>query len=312
MTLRIRFRWVWWILLAGIIGVVIYFLTHKKELLKFVVPEITKITLVEADIHSDTAFLKIHAIAQNNAPYRISVDSILCELSLDGTRLLSENQYIGLSQAPKEADTISFRVKVPISRTQQKIQSLQKQDTTGISLRATIIYSTRKLNFTKNKTIDVPIPPRLRIVKTVKRSVQPLKKDLKADLYLEIVNEGKNIDLKIRDLSYTLAIGKDLSTRGKYGKDIAIRPRSAEVLKFPLDFRMNRPVSTILKVWTDTDRVPYRLRLDGKLDAGKLKGVPFIIRGSGTLEIVKEEKKRAEKKRAREKKKQEKEQEKER
>jgi hypothetical protein len=52
--------------------------------------------------------------------------------------------------------------------------------------------------------------------------------------------------------------------------------------------------------------VPYRLRLDGKLDAGKLKRIPFVIYGSGTLEIVKEEKQRAEKKREKERKKEEK------
>jgi LEA14-like dessication related protein len=290
MTLRIRARWVVLILLAGITGVVVYYLTHKKELLKYVVPEITKITLIEADIHSDTAFLQIHAIAQNNAPYRISVDSILCELSLDGTKLLSEKQYVGLSQEPDQADSITFYVKVPISRTKNKIESLQQQDTTGLTLHATVIYSSRKLNFTKNETIEVPVPPRLRIVKTVRKTVQPLKKDLTADLYLEIVNEGKNLDLRIRDLGYRLTIGKDLSTRGKYGKAIAIKPRSAAVLKFPLHFRMNRPAATIVKVWTDTDRVPYHLRLDGKIDAGRMKRIPFIINGYGSLEIVKEEK----------------------
>lgn len=301
MTLRIRFGWAAGILLAGIVGVVVYYLLNKKELLKYVVPEITKITLIEADIHSDTAFIKIHAIAQNKAPYHISVDSIICDLSIGGTKLLSEKEHVGLSQEPNQADTVLFTVKVPISRTQNKINSLQDQDSTGLSLHVTIVYSSRKIEFTKNETIEVPIPPRLRIVKTEQRSVKPFKKELKTDLYLEIINDGKNLDLSIHDLRYRITIGHDLTTRGKYGKSIYIKPRSGEVLVFPLHFRMQQPAATILKVWTDTDRVPYHLRLDAAIDAGKMKRIPVIIRGSGTLEMRKEkehrEKRRAERKR---------------
>jgi len=273
-------------------GLAAYLLTHKQKLLRYVVPEITKITLIEADIHNDTAFIDVYAIAKNNAPYRIDVDSIECELWLGGTKLLSEKEYVGLSQQPKESDTVKFSVTLPVSGTRDKILSLRRKgDSTGLSLHASIIYSSRKLSFDRNKQIEVPIPPRFRIVKTERRSVKPLQKDLKADLYLEITNEGKNLDLQIHDLSYDLVIGSDLSTRGKYGHDIVIKPQTSKTLIFPLDFRMNHPAATILKVWTDVDRVPFKLTLKGYIDAGNMKRIPTVIHGAGKLEIVNEDKK---------------------
>jgi LEA14-like dessication related protein len=293
-----RFKYVALLLLLVLGGGTAYYLTHKQKLLKYVVPEITKITLIEADIHHDTAFIDVYAIAQNNAPYPINIDSIVCDLSLGGTKLLSEKQYIGLSQLPQQSDTVKFSITLPISRTRDTIVSLKRQnDSTGLSLHATVIYSSHKLSFTKNKEIEVPIPPQFKILKTVKKSVRPFRKDLKADLYLAIINDGKDLDMNIHDLSYKIVIGNDLSTSGKYGKKIIIDPQTSKTLVFPLDFRMHHPASTILKVWSDQDRVPFRLTLKGYIDVGKMKRVPVIIHGSGKLEIVNEEKRRQQKKR---------------
>lgn len=291
-----RFKHFLLVLLLMIAGTVVYFMVNKKAALSFILPEIKKITLIKAHIHSDTAYVEIYAIAQNNAPYKISIDSIVCDLSLGGTKLLSEKEHIGLSQKSHQADTVHFSVKIPISHTRNTIQHLQSQDTAGLSLHASIIYSVRKLNFSKNKQIDVPIPPRIRILKTEKKSLKLLKKDLKVDLLLEIINDGKNLNTTIQDLHYQLRIGQDLDTKGVFKKTVMIRPHSSVQLKIPIDFNMEHPAATLIKVWTDNDRVPYNLRLTGFIDAGKMHRIPVIIDVAGTMEIVKAKKEHGRKK----------------
>jgi LEA14-like dessication related protein len=296
MTLKIRFTYVLVIVLLGTIGLGIYLFIEKQKMLNLILPEMTEITLIKADIHSDTIFVEVHAIVVNRAPFSMNIDSIVCDLALGGTKLVSTSQYVGVRQLIGESDTVMFSVKVPISLTRNKIVSLQSQDSTGVTIDATIIYSGYKLKLAKGKTIGVPVPPELRVIKTEQKKLSLLKKDVKVDLYLEVINEGKNLSLDISDLQYELTIGNDLYTKGNYPKDIYIRPRSSVILKFPLDFSMKNPMKTILKVWADNDRVPFKLMLSGYIYAGKMKRIPVVIFTSGQLEIVNEQKKKSEKK----------------
>ena len=297
MVLRIRLRFVLLLLFFGIVGLGIYLFIRKQKMLNLLLPEMTEITLIKANIHDDTAFVEVSAVVVNRAPYPMHIDSIVCDLTLGGTRLVSTNQYVGVQQESGDVDTVSFSVNIPISHTRNTIQNLQDQDSTGVAIHATIVYSGFRLKLAKGKKIEVPVPPKLRILKTERKGLKLLKKDVKVDLFVEITNEGKNLSLDIHDLQYELTLGNDLATSGKYPEDLSIRPHSSLTLMFPLDFTMNNPVETILKVWTDNDRVPFRLKLSGFLDAGNMKRIPVVIFASGKMEIVNEEKKKAQKKR---------------
>ncbi|ASS49075.1 MAG: hypothetical protein A3D31_04910 [Candidatus Fluviicola riflensis] len=265
-------------------------------MLNLLLPEMTEITLIEANIHNDTAYIEVHGVVVNRAPYPMHIDSIVCDLTLGGTKLVSTNQYVGVHQESGDVDTVSFSVKIPISHTREKIDSLQSQDSTGVAIHATIVYSGFRLKLAKGKRIQVPVPPKLRIIKTERKELRLIKKDVQVDLFLEITNDGKNLSLDIHDLQYELVIGNDLTTKGYYPKDLFIRPRSSLILKFPLDFTMNHPMQTIRKIWSDNDRVPFKIKLSGFLDAGEMKRIPVVIFASGKMEIVNEQKKKAEKK----------------
>lgn len=296
MILKIRFWYVLSIMLLGIVGFAVYLFIEKQKMLNLILPEITKITLIKANIHSDTVFIEVDAIVVNKAPYSMRIDSIVCDLSLGGTKLISTSQYVGVNQLSGESDTVKFSVNVPISFTRNKIDSLQGQDSTGIALHTTIVYSGFRIRLARGKKIEVPVPPEFRIVKTERKKMRLLKKNVKVDMFLEVINDGKQLSLDIRHLQYDLTIGNDLISKGSYAKDIHIRPQSSVILKFPLNFTMKNPMKTIMKVWTDNDRVPFRLKLSGYLDAGKMKGIPVVIFASGKLEIVNEQKKKALKK----------------
>ncbi|MES2555245.1 MAG: hypothetical protein V4604_03790 [Bacteroidota bacterium] len=299
MTLRIRFRFVLMLLLFGICGIGIYIFIKKQKMMNLLIPEMTEITLIKADIHDDTAFIEVNAVVVNRAPYPMHIDSIVCDLSLGGTKLVSTNQYVGVHQESGDVDTVSFSVKIPISHTREKIDSLQNQDSTGVAIHATIVYSGFRLNLAKGKRIQVPVPPELRIIKTERKELRLLKKNVQVDLFVEVTNDGKNLSLDIHDLQYELTIGNDLTTKGRYPEDLSIRPMSSMILKFPMNFTMNHPMKTIRKVWTDNDRVPFRIMLSGYLDAGTMKRIPVVIFASGKMEIVNEQKKKAQKKQKR-------------
>jgi len=294
---RTRFNYflLFLILGLGVLTMIIY--VRRQKLLNLLLPEMTEITLVRGEIHNDTLFLNVNAIVLNKAPYDMRIDSIVCDLTLGGTNLVSTSQYVGINQKSGESDTVSFAVNVPISRTRREIRSLQGQDSTGVAIHATIVYSGLRIKLTKGKKIEVPVPPELRVIKTERTDLKLLKKDVKVDLFLEVINNGKNLSLDIEDLQYELTISNDLVTKGKYQKDVYIRPYSSLVLKFPLDFTMKHPAATIVKVWTDNDRVPFRLMLSGYLNVGKMKRVPVVLFASGKMEMVNEQRNRAQKKR---------------
>ncbi len=290
------------LLILGGLGYGIYYFVKRNKLMNLLVPEVTEITLIKATIHSDTAFMEVNTVVVNKAPYPMSIDSIVCDLSLGGTKLVSVSQYVGIKQESGESDSVKFSVHIPISHTRNKIRSLQDQDSTGLKIEAAIVYSGFKLPFIRSRKIEVPVPPQFKIVKTEKK-VRLFKKDIEAELFLSIINEGKNLSLDLHDLQYSITIGSDLASRGKFPRDVSIRPQSSQVLRLPLNLEMKHPLGTIFKVMGDKDRVPFRLTLSGYLDAGNMKRIPTVIIAYGKMELVNEEKKKADKQRKKERKK---------
>lgn len=62
MMLKIRFRHVLLILLLGIIGYTIYFFIQRQKMLNLLVPQVTEITLIKANIHADTAYIEVNTL----------------------------------------------------------------------------------------------------------------------------------------------------------------------------------------------------------------------------------------------------------
>lgn len=302
MILKLRLWPIILILFIGGAGYLIYYFIQRHKMLNLLIPEVTEITLIKADIHQDTAYIEVNTIVTNKAPYEMNIDSVICDLAVGGTLLVSTSNYVGLRQQSGESDSVKFAVKIPISHTRNKILSLQDQDSTGLSISATIVYSGMKIPFMKSKKIEVPVPPKFKVLKT-ERKVKLFKKDIEAQLFLGIINEGKNLSLDLHDLQYEIIIGDDLVSKGKFPRDVSIRPQTSQVLKLPMNLKMNHPLETIFKVMKDKDHLPFRLKLSGYLDAGKMKRIPTVIFASGKMELVNEEKKKAEKKREKEKKK---------
>lgn len=304
MTLRLRAWPIILILLLGGVGYLIYFLIERHKMLNLLLPEVTEITLVKADIRQDTAFVEVNMILTNKAPYEMNIDSIVCDLSLGGTKLLAVSQYVGLRQQSGQSDSVMFSVNIPISHTRNKIMSLQNQDSTGITIEAAIVYSGLRVPFVRSQKIEVPVPPKIKLLKTENLEVKLFKKKVTADLFLQIINEGKNLALDLHDIQYELTVGNDLATKGKF-RDVSIKKQSSQILKFPLNVNLLHPGKTIGKIINHKDRLPFKVKISAYLDFGKLKRIPVVIFASGRMELVNEVKNKAKKKREREKKKEE-------
>lgn len=279
-------------------------IARKVKARRLLLPELTKVTLVRIDIHSDTVFLTIFAIAQNKSPWTMHIDSILCTVSLGGVPLVKEQEAFGLVQHRNQSDTIAFTVRIPVDKTRKTIAGLQDKEYTGLGFDAAIVYNTRRfgrkrIHLSRERMVEVPVPPRLQITRTERRQLRLLLREVDVDLYLRITNEGNQLNLIIRDLNYALTLGKDLHTAGKFGKDIDVRPRSSILLRFPLEFEMKQPIATIFKTWSDTDRVPFRLVLKGNIHSPKIGRVPVELIGSGYAELVKDRTIHAEKRQLR-------------
>ena len=121
MTLKIRLWPVLLILFLGVGAYLIYLMVQRQKMLNLLLPEVTEITLIKATIQQDTAFLEVNTIVVNKAPYQMNIDSIICDLSLGGTKLISISQYVGLRKESGDSDSVQFAVKIPISHTRNKI-----------------------------------------------------------------------------------------------------------------------------------------------------------------------------------------------
>jgi LEA14-like dessication related protein len=292
MILFIRLRFILLLLLLCIAGIALYYYKNQKEALKFILPKIKKVTLVKAKIHHDTAHIELYVLAQNQSPYTLNIKSIAYDAYLGKVKLITEEQHLGLVQRSNEEDTVDLVLKIPTKHTMSTIDSLQQSDSTDIKFDFKVIYNTffgeKQIDLSRTYNIEVPIPPRIRIIETDRKKFRLFKKNADVDLYLEITNEGKFIELEIEDLHYELILGNnELYTHGKFGKKIKIDPGSKVSLKFPLHFDIKKPGSTLVKIWTNEDRIPFHLTLKGYLNGRKFNHLPVEIIGSGKTELVK-------------------------
>ena len=78
---RSRFGWFWLAVLLAIGVLVMIIYIRKQKLLNLLLPEMTEITLIKAEVRNDTAFINVDAVVKNKAPYDMNIDSIVCDVS---------------------------------------------------------------------------------------------------------------------------------------------------------------------------------------------------------------------------------------
>ena len=233
----------------------------------------------------------------------MNIDSVYLDLRLGGELLVSENQQLGIRLKKNERDSTILHVKIPNKEVKKRIMSLQKQDSTDISVDATIVYNTiigkKGLSVRKTHQIEVPIPPEFHVIGVRKEKIRLFKKQVDGTLFLEIENRGKKLNVDISEFHYYINVGHgEVTADGKLSKKIFIKPQTTEIIPIPGEFKFKTPLVTLGKVLTDNDRLPLYFKLSGYVDSKKLKKrIPIVVTKSGMVELRNEDKAKAQKKR---------------
>lgn len=288
-------KWIIAVLVVILLGVgIIAMFFNPKKGLKLVLPDLDDITLVNAAIENDTAYVGIGMVLENKSIFKLDLDTLFYRIMLADTMLFNSTQVLNIRQKSGDVNTFQLPLKIPVTKTMQTIKGLQNQDSTYIEIDSYIVYNTifgsKKIPVSKRVRIKVPVPPEIRIdaVDIGRISVTDKTVDLKASV--TVVNKGDLLDLNIHEVRYHLALGEDLvSSDGVYNKPISVKPLSETRVEIPVTVKVNRIVKTAWK-YLANDEVPYYIHIKAQLDENSFyhkSNIPVQAKAKGKARLRK-------------------------
>jgi LEA14-like dessication related protein len=282
------------LILLAISSVIAFYIYHPSKAVSLVFPDLTNIVGVNTRIKNDSAHINISVVLQNKNPYKIDIDTIAFELLLSDTSLAKQTIPLNIKQQRFDSDTIKLPLDLYIKKVMGLIRGLQDQDSTTLQIRGFIVYQTifgrTKIDFDQKKNIEVPVPPKIKVLKVERQGFTLKDKILKATATIEIINKGKNIDLELTHIHYDMTVEKTLHTAGVLEKTIVVKPQSSITIKVPIEVKLLHPLKTIWKIGTDNDQFNYSLRVTCSVKENMSKKQftsPAEITATGILELVK-------------------------
>lgn len=280
------------ILLIGI-GIIAIFFNPKKGL-RLVLPDLDDITLVNATIANDTAYVDVDLLLENKSIFKLDLDTLFYKIVLADSLLFNQTQALNIRQKAGDVNTFKLPLKIPLSKTMRTIKSMQNQDSTYIEIDSYIIYNTvfgsAKIPVSKRVKIKVPVPPEIRVNKLEIDKINVGNKTVELRAAVTIVNKGELLDLNIHGISYHLELGEDLVTSdGTYDKPVSVKPLSETRVEIPVTVKVNRIVKTAWKYLTN-DEVPYHIDVKAQLDENGFyhkSGIPVQAKAEGRAKLRK-------------------------
>ncbi|MDP1801513.1 MAG: LEA type 2 family protein [Bacteroidota bacterium] len=288
-------RWLLFILAILTISIlVVFYVYNPGKALKLIFPELNKISYITTLIKNDSAFTKISVVLQNKNPYKLSIDTLDFELQLNDTVIAHQKIVMNIEQSRFDIDTITVPLNLSIKQVMSLIANMQNKDSTTINVKGFAVYQTffgrKKLEFDKNTKIEVPIPPKIKVLKVERKGYNIREKTLKANATIEIINRGKNLDLKITDIYYDMIVKNTIHSNGVISKPIIIKPQSSEIITIPIEIQIYHPLKTAWLVKIDKDRLNYWLHVKCNVQENLTERSlisPAEIEAKGILELVK-------------------------
>ncbi len=284
------------LLLVIIASVAVFYIYNPKKAVNLILPDLSRITYINADVKSDSVRTKIDVIIQNKSPYKLSIDSVFFEIKLNDELLLKELVPLKLKQKRYQTDTVELPVDISRKKLKHILDNLKDVDSTNLSAYFYIVYDTFigkvKLKHDKIIRIPVPIPPQVKVVKVERKKFSLKEKTLYTNILLKVINKGRNINIQLTDIYYKLQVENALESEGTIDKVVTIRPQSTELVEVPVDIRIEHPLNTIMKIITNNDEMNYTLHLKAKMienmvDNLDKQPIPVEITATGKLELKK-------------------------
>ncbi len=282
------------LLLIGILCLVIFYLFNPKKAITLVFPDLNRISYVNAIIKNDSAFTNLSLVLENKNPYKLDIDSLYFEIKLNATGIAKQMVALNIKQTRFEKDTVKVPLNLSIKQVKNIIANLQGQDSTTLEASGFIVYQTifgrTKIDFKKITPIQVPVPPKIKVLKVERKSFNFSERILKVNAIIEIINAGKNLDLVIRNIHYNLTVKNTLHSSGTLSEPITIKPRSSIIITIPMEIEVYHPLKTIWLIKIDKDKLNYALNITGNVKENiseKAFTSPIEIEAKGVLELVK-------------------------
>lgn len=280
------------ILLIGA-GIIAIFFNPKKGL-KLVLPDLDDITLVDARIENDTAYVGIDMLLENKSIFKLDLDTLFYRIVLADSLLFNQTQALNIRQKPGESHTFVLPLKIPLSKTMGTVKSLQNQDSTYIEIDSYIVYNTifgsKKIPVSKKVKIKVPVPPEIKVNAVTIDKVNLGSKTVAVIANVSIANKGELLDLRIHRIKYHLVLGEELVTSdGVYDKGITVKPMSETHVEIPVTVKVNRIAKTAWKYITN-DELPYNVVVNAQLDENSFyhkANIPVQAKAKGKARLRK-------------------------
>lgn len=277
--------------------VVLFYVYNPKKAVELILPDLSKITFINVSVvNGDSVQSKAAIIVQNKSPYKLSIDSVFFRVELNKSQLIEEYVPLNLEQIRHQVDTVLLPIDFSRKKLKTILAELKEVDSTDVDFKCYVIYKTMfghvKLKYDKTVRIPVPIPPQIKVIKVERKKFNVLDKILNTNIQLEIINKGKNINLKLQHIHYTLEIGNSLSSEGIIDRTIEIKPQTTSYAEIPLEIKIEHPLKTILEILTNNDHTNYILRLNAEMieqmvDKSSQTPIPIEIFAEGNLELKK-------------------------
>jgi LEA14-like dessication related protein len=278
-------------------GVVLFYFYNPKKAIELILPDLSKVTFINATIvNGDSVQSKADIIVQNKSPYKLTIDSVFFKVELNKRKLIEEFVPLNLKQMRYQTDTVQLPIDFSRKKLKAILAELKGIDSTDLDVHCYVIYNTLfghvKLSYDRTVHIPVPIPPQIKVVKVERKKYNVMDKILTTIIHLEIINKGKNIDLKLQHIHYTIEIGNSLSSEGDIDRTVTIKPESTSYIEIPVDIKVERPLKTIVDILTNNDQTNYVLHLNAQMiehmvDKSKQTPIPIQIDAEGMLELKK-------------------------
>lgn len=293
-----RTRRIVWVVIAAFvvsagITVAVLFLNPKKAL-KLVLPDLEDISLVNASIQQDTAYVSIGMHLENESLFTLTLDTLFYRIGLADSQLFNRKQVLNIRQKPGDLDTFNLPLRIPVSKTMRTIQSLQQQDSTYLDVDAYVVYNTifgsKKIPVSRRIRIKVPVPPEIRVTDVEITGIDLFRKTVSLNASVNLVNRGDLLDLNIHHVAYSLSLGEKLiSSDGVYNKKIQVKPLSETQLQIPVEVQVSHVMQA---AWTylANDEVAYHVRVRAQLDENSFyqqAGIPVETEAAGKTHLRK-------------------------
>lgn len=280
------------VILSICISIFLLFFNPKKAI-KLILPDLNKIALIDAKVKGDSVFTKIDLAVQNTSLYNLYFDSLYYEVKLSGVLVAEDLIALDLNQGKFEIDTVTIPINIPFKEVRSKIKSLQGSDSTDVSLNFHIIYNTMfgrmQFDYDKIQRIAVPTPPVIKVLKSSKVKYNIFKKILTANVVIEILNEGKNLDMELNNLTYHFKSRVFEHKTQTVKKKIKIKPSAKNIVELPITIKINHPFKALVNLVTAHPKIDYELTIDADMKLGNEdisdEHIPIHFEAEGLIDL---------------------------